>query len=271
MDFTALGALAALSAGLSAFAPRPVAGKAAAIMAASAAFVSEAALAGPVPALLATSIAVLGVAAGTALRALRAWFDDRRPIDCYLLGGASSRWTAPSDHASEMLQGLFGGPILPHKAFSRILQLELSHQVATIEKEAGRLDIVIERNAEPADVITGIGPRERAIRMFANKGLWNTDNRDGVLVLVTLAGGTVEIVADRALASSAATSRFAALAKRMALSFRDDEFKEGLRHAAWEIARIIREAGAESETTPDVLPTMITTVPAISQETELAI
>lgn len=243
MDMPMLAAVAAIATTVGALTWRSNTRKQSALAAAAASLVAVTVIAGYAAGVAAATVALLSAAAGTVVAAIPSALIKGATIDCFRLGGSSATWS-PVALGSRAILRLFGGPILPHQAFSPLLQLELLHRAEAIASDGGRLEILIEAAANPADVLAGVSPRSRAVRMFAEKGLWNTGRRDGVLVLLTLADRSIEIVADRALCGGAATERLAVLAKRMALSFRDEEFKDGLRRAAWEISRIVDDAKA---------------------------
>ncbi|MDO4643053.1 MAG: TPM domain-containing protein [Cardiobacteriaceae bacterium] len=59
----------------------------------------------------------------------------------------------------------------------------------------GELRLVIERRPLPADM----SARDRANRHFSTLGLWNTEDRSGVLIYLNLAAQRLEIVADRGI------------------------------------------------------------------------
>lgn len=160
-------------------------------------------------------------------------------IDPYLLGGASGSWMPPEAGRFrriwlQLLGALIQAPSRTH-ALRRGLQF-----VNRVEADGGRLEIVIRRTANLIDALSGTSARARAIRYFAENGLWNTEDRAGILVLVTLSDRSVEIVADRTLAGGHDTERFAALTREMTRSFQQRDFDDGLTLCASECLHIIR-------------------------------
>ncbi|MGH8189468.1 MAG: TPM domain-containing protein [Steroidobacteraceae bacterium] len=61
----------------------------------------------------------------------------------------------------------------------------------------GEIRFAIEANLGAAELMKGITPRDRALQMFAELGVWDTEANNGVLIYVLWADHDVEIVADR--------------------------------------------------------------------------
>jgi len=67
------------------------------------------------------------------------------------------------------------------------------------QRHRGELRLIVE-NAMPSDAIwADVDNRQRAIALFAEYGVWDTEDNCGVLIYVNLAEHKVEIVVDRAI------------------------------------------------------------------------
>lgn len=64
----------------------------------------------------------------------------------------------------------------------------------------GEIRFIVEGALPIASVLAGVTPRQRAVELFAQYGVWDTEHNNGVLIYVLLADRDVEIVADRAVA-----------------------------------------------------------------------
>lgn len=64
-------------------------------------------------------------------------------------------------------------------------------------RHGGEIRFVIEDSLSPLAVWRGITSRQRAIELFAQLGVWDTEHNNGVLIYVLWADHAVEIVADR--------------------------------------------------------------------------
>ncbi|MGY3581897.1 hypothetical protein ACVIGB_000031 [Bradyrhizobium sp. USDA 4341] len=186
------------------------------------------------------SLAVIAGLLALSALALMRYSRGQNELDCYLLGGASGGEPAPeATKLDGLLRSLFGGHILARRIGASALTRGIQF-VDKVDAEGGRLEIVIQRAASLGDALTGTTARARAIRCFTERGIWNTEDRTGILILVTVASCSVEIVADRTLAGGHDTERFAALAREMCRTFREGDFDDGLTLAASECLHIIR-------------------------------
>jgi len=70
-------------------------------------------------------------------------------------------------------------------------------------------------------------PRDRALEVFAELRVWDTAERNGVLVYVLLAEQAVEIVADRGFADRVAAGEWQRVCDVMERSFADRRWREG--------------------------------------------
>lgn len=70
----------------------------------------------------------------------------------------------------------------------------------------GEICFAIEAALHPAQVSRGMTPRERALEVFSELRVWDTEYNCGVLIYVLLADRAVEIVADRGIHAKTAGS-----------------------------------------------------------------
>ena len=64
---------------------------------------------------------------------------------------------------------------------------------------AGEIRFAVETALPPRRIIGEIGPRARALEVFSELRVWDTEHNNGVLIYVLVADHSVEIVADRGL------------------------------------------------------------------------
>lgn len=77
-------------------------------------------------------------------------------------------------------------------------QLELS--IAQSEaRHLGELRVCVEASLNPSQLWAGITPRQRAIELFGQLGVWDTEHNNGVLIYLLLADRRIEVLADRGL------------------------------------------------------------------------
>lgn len=95
-------------------------------------------------------------------------------------------------------------------------------------RHAGELRFAVEAALHPAAVWRGLSARARAIEVFSQLRVWDTEHNNGVLIYVLLADRAVEIVADRGVAGGrVGASEWQAVCVRMQEHFRAGRFVEG--------------------------------------------
>ncbi len=107
--------------------------------------------------------------------------------------------------------------------------------LSTIEKaiaqgermHAGELRFVVESSLPFGLLIKGVDARARAVKLFAELGVWDTEGNSGVLIYVLLADRRVEIVADRGIHQRVGESAWTGICKSMQEAFRARQFEAG--------------------------------------------
>ena len=94
-------------------------------------------------------------------------------------------------------------------------------------RTSGEIRFVIETALDPVVAARGHAPRARAVEVFGQFRVWDTELRNGVLIYVLVADRDVEIVADRGAAALIPPAGWEAAARRMEEEFRADRFREG--------------------------------------------
>lgn len=114
------------------------------------------------------------------------------------------------------------------RRFTDAIDGELAAAIAEVESRCGgELRFVIETALEPEDLWAGVTPRERALQVFSDLHVWNTERRSGVLIYVLMADRDVEIVADRGAAAAIPAAEWEAVCRVMEEHFRGGRFRDG--------------------------------------------
>ena len=98
---------------------------------------------------------------------------------------------------------------------------------ASETRHGGEIRFAIENSLPGILVWRGMSGRERAIEMFSNLRVWDTEANSGVLVYLLLADHDIEIVADRGIAAQVDARAWEAVAQAMEAAFRQGEFERG--------------------------------------------
>jgi uncharacterized membrane protein len=86
--------------------------------------------------------------------------------------------------------------VLPDAALDRLE----AHVAAAERGHGGEICVCVEASFPFSLVWRGVTPRERAVALFGQYRVWDTERNIGVLVYLLLADRAIEVVADRGLA-----------------------------------------------------------------------
>ncbi len=98
---------------------------------------------------------------------------------------------------------------------------------ASETRHSGEIRFAIENSLAPGRVWRGVRGRERAIEVFSDLRVWDTEHNSGVLVYLLLADHDIEIVADRGIAARVEAGTWEQVAQTMEAAFRNGQFEQG--------------------------------------------
>jgi uncharacterized membrane protein len=90
------------------------------------------------------------------------------------------------------------------------------------------LRFAVEGSLDLFDLLRGVTPRQRALEVFSQLGVWDTEENNGVLVYLLLADHDFEIVADRGVHRLVGDAGWEPIAARMEAAFRAGDFQRGI-------------------------------------------
>ena len=133
-------------------------------------------------------------------------------------------------------------PLIARRAFPPATMDAIAKEVAAQEKRhRGELRFIVEPELSTGHLWRGVGSRDRARELFAQHGVWNTEENTGVLIYVGLADRRVEILADRGITARVPEEHWNAICHSMDAHFRERRFEEGaiagIRAVSDELAR----------------------------------
>lgn len=126
-----------------------------------------------------------------------------------------------------------------------IAEGELTHR--------GEVRLIVEA-AMPGEAIwAGVTNRQRAISLFAEHGIWDTEDNCGVLLYVNLADHKVEIVADRNINRKVKPAQWQAICDTMTQGFRRGEYGPSTLQAIAQVNELLRQHfPADTSRGPDI-------------------
>jgi uncharacterized membrane protein len=106
------------------------------------------------------------------------------------------------------------------------------------KRHSGELRFVVE-GPLPAAVLSGKGCRQRAIELFSQLRVWDTEANSGVLIYVQLVDRKVEIVADRGIHAQVGQAFWEGVCGRLQSEFGAGRFEAGALAAIGEITEAL--------------------------------
>ena len=123
---------------------------------------------------------------------------------------------------------LMTGSWKTRRAFPRATLQSIERTVAECEKShSGEIRFAVEAALPLSLLLAGHSSRDRAVELFSQLRIWDTEHNNGVLVYVLLADRAVEIVADRGINARIPSREWAAICNDMRVAYGRGEFKQG--------------------------------------------
>ena len=99
---------------------------------------------------------------------------------------------------------------------------------ASEASHAGQIRFVVDGALDGAPLFRDQSARERAIDVFSQLRIWDTEHNNGVLIYLLLADRDVEIVVDRGIDAHVGVAGWEAICQAMEAEFRAGHFERGV-------------------------------------------
>jgi len=139
-----------------------------------------------------------------------------------------------------VLRHLFATRWGTRRRFTPAVLARIEQALVQVEsRHAGELRFAIEAAFDWPELWHGITPRQRALQVFGQLGVWDTAANNGVLIYVLVADRDVEIVADRAIAERVTQAEWEAVCREMEGHFHAGRYAEGAESGIVEVGRLL--------------------------------
>ena len=118
----------------------------------------------------------------------------------------------------------------------------------------GEVRLIVEKSLPLALAWAGTTTRQRAVALFADYGVWDTEENCGVLLYVNLAERKVDIVADRGIDRRIAPATWQAICDVLTRGFARGEFEAATLAALDQVNSLLREHFPANGARPNELP-----------------
>lgn len=127
-----------------------------------------------------------------------------------------------------LLKHLFTPHWVARRAFSGDTLRAIGEAVHAAEaRHRGELRFVVEGPLHLGTLLRNLTPRQRAIELFAQLRIWDTEENSGILIYVQLTDRKVEILADRGIAARVPQSEWDGVCRLMEVAFRSGDWRRG--------------------------------------------
>lgn len=149
---------------------------------------------------------------------------------------------------NRILRHLLMPPWRVRNVFPPVTLNVIEAAIAASEKtHAGQIRFVVEAALHPLALWRGQSARARALEIFSQLRIWDTEDNNGVLVYLLLADHDVEIVADRGIHTRVGDAEWEMICRGMEAAFRQGRFEagvaDGIRAIGAHLARYYPRAG----------------------------
>lgn len=128
------------------------------------------------------------------------------------------------------------------RRFNAEVLAQIEAAVQQVEsRHAGEIRFAVETAFELPELWHEVTPRQRALQVFGQLGVWDTEANNGVLIYVLMADRDVEIVADRGIAARVSQAQWDAVCRAMEDAFRRGDFAAGSIAGVAGVGRLLQQ------------------------------
>jgi uncharacterized membrane protein len=141
------------------------------------------------------------------------------------------------------------------RAFSPAAMRAIRDNICEQERRhGGELRFAVEASLPLVHLWRGQDARSRAVELFGQLRVWDTEHNSGVLIYLLLADKRVEIVADRGIHNKVGASAWAAICGDMQRAFAAGRFEQGVSLGVAAISDLLAEHYPRGEGDANELP-----------------
>lgn len=119
----------------------------------------------------------------------------------------------------------------------------LTEQIRRSEQQhGGEIRLCIEATLPWRHLWCGVPARQRALEIFSELRVWDTEHNNGVLIYLLLAEHAIEIIADRGLHDAGAQARWQPIIQAAQATFGRGEFETGLQQTIEAVSQVLQAA-----------------------------
>lgn len=116
-----------------------------------------------------------------------------------------------------------------NRTFSRQTLIAIEKSIKASETaHVGEIRFAVEGALDGAPLFRGQSARERALDVFSQLRVWDTERNNGVLIYLLLADRHVEIVADRGIHAKVGSGEWEKICRKIETAFKQSNYQGGV-------------------------------------------
>jgi len=128
-----------------------------------------------------------------------------------------------------IMRHLSGGRAAARRAFPQRTLDAIERAIGLAEaRHDGQIRFAVEATLDIKSLLAGKSARERAIEVFSQLRVWDTEYNNGVLIYLLLADRNIEIIADRGIHVRLGQETWQTICREMEAAFRASDFESGV-------------------------------------------
>jgi uncharacterized membrane protein YgcG len=151
-------------------------------------------------------------------------------------------WPVVMMSMKRTLKHLTTTPFAVRRVFNADVLKKIETEVAASEaRHGGEIRFAIEGQLSGPELLRAVTPRARALQIFSQLGVWDTEQNNGVLIYVLWADRDVEIVADRGFNGRVTPQQWTAVCKNMERYFANEDVATAVVTGIREVGTLIAQ------------------------------
>lgn len=141
-----------------------------------------------------------------------------------------------------MFRHLLMSPLALKKRFPKAVMQRFEKTIAESEQShTGEIRFAVELNLPLTDILRNKSGQQRAVEVFSQLQVWDTEHNNGVLIYLLLADHDFEILADRGIHQHMGVAGWTRISHEMEALFRQGQFEAGVLHGIAQISAALQQ------------------------------
>jgi len=143
---------------------------------------------------------------------------------------------------TRILRHFLTGQLAVRRKFpaSSLAAIELAIQQSET-RHGGEICFSVEATLNTTALLKNQTARERAVEVFSQLRIWDTEHNNGILIYLLLADRDVEIIVDRGIHAKVASNEWETICRAMESAFRQQQFETGIVEGINNISRHLQK------------------------------